>query len=160
MPHIHQSQNKVLGNRVSVTLLFESLLHISIVLVLTLFILFLQRSYCLYTDSFCLKSGWNLSKFHTRSHIYKCRLTNNISDIICGHDTIYHHTTYFTSSFSCSLAATIQNYTKNSCTWLPTYSVSYKNITQKKDAYFSKIDPYYDTSFLGLKACGFCIPSS
>jgi hypothetical protein len=52
VPHIHQSQNKVLGNRVFVTLLFESLLHIPIVLVLTLFILFLQRSYCLHTDSF------------------------------------------------------------------------------------------------------------
>ena len=29
-----------------------------------------------------------------------------------------------------------------------------------KDACFSKIDPYYDTSFLGLTACGFCIPST
>lgn len=112
MPCIHQSQNKVLGNRVFVTSLFESLLHIPIVLVLTLFFLFLQRSYCLHTDSFYLKSGWNLPKFHTLSHIYKCWFTNNMSDIMCRHVTIYHHTTYVMLSASCSLATTIQNYAK------------------------------------------------
>ena len=113
MPCIHQSQNKVLGNRVFVTSLFESLLHVPIVLLLlTLFILFLQRSYCLHTDSFYLKSGWNMPKFHTLSHIYKCWFTNNISDIMCRHVTIYHYTTYVTLSASCSLATNIQNYAK------------------------------------------------
>jgi hypothetical protein len=63
-------------------------------------------------------------------------------------------------SASGSLVTTIQTYAKEKLCMVANLFYILQKYYPTKDAYFSKVDPYYDTSLLGLKACGSCVPST